>query len=129
MPHNAKWQRATKTRQNKEKASVIAQLAQIPIMKVACERSGVSRATYYRWYEKDPSFKEGVDSAIGEGISLLNDMAEYQLLSLMKDKNWATIRYWLEHNHPKYMHKNSQRISVENSGGSFEIITEYNQPL
>ena len=39
-------------RQKKEKLLLIEQLSKYPVVQVACEKTGVSRATYYRWREK-----------------------------------------------------------------------------
>ena len=32
-------------------------------------------------------------------------MAESQLISLVKDKNFPAISYWLKHNHPDYSNR------------------------
>lgn len=36
--------------------------------------------TYYRWREEDPEFTKQADLALAEGVALVNDMAESQLL-------------------------------------------------
>lgn len=102
-------------RQNQAKELVIEQLKKIPIIQIACEKSGVSRATFYRWSQDDESFKEKSQKALNEGKTLINDMAESQLISSVKDKNFQAIAYWLKHNHPDYSNKIelSGKISTE----------------
>lgn len=89
-------------RQAKEKQVLIDQLKKTPIIQIACEKSGVGRATYYRWCQEDNEFKEETQKALEEGKTLINDMAESQLISSVKDKNFQAIAYWLKHNHPNY---------------------------
>lgn len=90
---------------DKNKQLLIEQLRKIPIVLVACEKMGVSRATFYRWFREDEKFKELAQEALGEGKNLINDMAESQLISSIKDKNFQDIAYWLKHNHPNYSNK------------------------
>jgi len=116
-------------RQEKEKKAVLEQLEKMPIIQIACERAGVGRASFYRWKNDDQDFAETAENSMSIGEQLINDMSESQLISLIKDKHAGAIRYWLEHHHSKYMHNSSQRISMQNGDSSFEIITNYNQPL
>ena len=90
---------------DKSKQLLIEQLRKTPIVLVACEKMGVSRATFYRWFKEDEKFKESAQEALGEGKNLINDMAESQLISSIKDKNFQAIAYWLKHNHPNYSNK------------------------
>lgn len=85
-----------------EKSNIIAQLAKVPIVQIACERVGVGRSTFYRWCSQDPIFAEQARSAVMEGKAMVNDMAESQLISSIKDKSFQAIAYWLKHNHPDY---------------------------
>jgi ACT domain-containing protein len=38
---------------NKEKDALLEQLKKTPIIQIACEKIGLSRTTYYRWYQAD----------------------------------------------------------------------------
>lgn len=67
-------------RQAKEKELLAAQLEKIPIVSVACEKTGVGRSTYYRWLEEDSEFAKRCAEALEKGVSLVCDMAESQLL-------------------------------------------------
>lgn len=92
-------------RMAREKAALIEQLRKIPIVQVACEKVTVSRATYYNWRRDDPEFARMTDEAIGDGTGFVNDMAESQLLSAIRDGNLGAITYWLKHRHSAYSNR------------------------
>ena len=83
----------------------IEQLRKIPIVQIACDKTGISRNSIYRWRKEDEQFRKAWDEAIAEGELLVNDMSESQLISLIKEKSWAAISFWLRHHHPKYADK------------------------
>lgn len=84
---------------------MIDQLKKTPVVQIACEKCGVARSTYYRWREEDPEFAKQADLALAEGVALVNDLAESQLLSAIKDRNISAIFYWLNHRHSAYSNK------------------------
>jgi ACT domain-containing protein len=84
-----------------EKAALIEQLRRTPIVQVATEKVGISRSSYYRW-RQDPEFSGMCDEALASGTALINDMAESQLLSAIRDKNMTAIIFWLKHHHKAY---------------------------
>ncbi|MFA5871591.1 MAG: hypothetical protein WC858_02605 [Parcubacteria group bacterium] len=43
-----------------------------------------------------------MENALAEGEALINDMSESQLISLIKDKNFSAIRFWLKNRHEKF---------------------------
>ena len=89
-------------RQSKSKLAILEQLKKVPIVQVACEKSGVGRATYYRWRQENEQFTKEADGALMAGSLLVNDMAESQLMSAIRDKNLTAIIFWLKHHHAKY---------------------------
>ena len=99
----------------KSKKLIIEELKKTPIVEIACKRSGVSRATYYRLRDKNAGFRKATDSAIAEGVMLINDLSETQVISLIKDKKWPAISFWLKHRHPSYADK------IEITGGNSEL--------
>lgn len=84
------------------KAALIEQLRKTPIVQIACQKVGVGRATYYRWYKQDDEFAELAEESLHIGSSLINDMAESQLLNGIKDQNMTAIIFWLKHHHKAY---------------------------
>ena len=90
---------------NNDKQLLIEQLKKTPIIQVACEKTGIGRASFYRWKKEDSEFSQAVETAISDGVSLINEMAESQLISAIKDKNFSAIAYWLNHRHPAYANR------------------------
>lgn len=92
-------------RQSKNKEQLLEILRKTPIVQIACEKAGVGRASYYRWRKEDTDFAQQSDQALLDGSLLVNDMAESQLMSAIKDKNMTAIIFWLKHHHPAYATK------------------------
>ena len=86
----------------KDKEALLEQLSKTPIVTLVCEKTGVSRATFYRWKKEDAKFSNSADAAIATGNLLINDLAESQLLSSIRDGNLTGIIFWLKHHHPSY---------------------------
>jgi hypothetical protein len=91
--------------QDSLKDKLIEFLVRTPIVQVACEKIGIGRATYYRWLKIDPDFKSKAENAICIGKGLINDLAESQLISAIKDQNMTAIIFWLKNNHQNYKQK------------------------
>lgn len=92
-------------RQSKNKEQLLEILRKTPIVQIACEKAGVGRASYYRWRKEDADFAQQSDQALLDGSLLVNDIAESQLMSAIKDKNMTAIIFWLKHHHPAYATK------------------------
>jgi hypothetical protein len=101
-----------KTREQKIK--FIEVLREMPIIEVVCKRTNISRATYYRWRKEDSIFTNQANEALNQGSLLINDLAESQLISAIKDKNLPAIVFWLKHHHTTY-------------GDRLEITTRFKQ--
>ncbi len=89
----------------KEKQKLITELREVPIVQVACQKTGISRATFYRWKKRDKKFAQKAEEAIFEGALFINDLAESQLISAIKEQNMKGIVFWLKHHHPIYTNK------------------------
>lgn len=98
----SKNQNVIDARKAREQAMLLEQLRKMPIIQIACEKSGVSRATYYRWKKEDETFTKAADEALQDGVTLVSDMAESQLLSQIRDNNLGAVMYWLKHRNPNY---------------------------
>ncbi len=72
----------------KAKKIFLENLKKIPIVHASCERSGISRASVYRWKKEDEKFAKAMSEAMDEGEALINDLSEGQLITLIKDKNF-----------------------------------------
>lgn len=101
---------AVKRRQDKAKASLIDQLKKLPVVQLACEKLNIGRSTYYRFLGEDEDFRKLAEEAIDEGKKVMNDFAETQLISLIRDQSFAAIQLWLK------THHNDYRTRIEVSG-------------
>lgn len=99
---HASHRAAVKVRKTQEQMLLIEQLRKLPVVSVACEKTGIGRASYYRWRQEDPAFAAAADEAIADGTNLVSDMAESQLLSQIRDGNLGAVMYWLKHRNPNY---------------------------
>ncbi|MDD5041973.1 MAG: phBC6A51 family helix-turn-helix protein [Candidatus Peribacteraceae bacterium] len=97
-----KHQEVIDARKTREQAALLEQLRKMPIIQVACEKAGVSRATYYRWRKEDDAFTTSADEALQDGVSLVSDMAESQLLTGIRNGNLGAVMYWLKHRNTNY---------------------------
>ncbi|MGH7157244.1 MAG: hypothetical protein ACREGG_04005 [Candidatus Saccharimonadales bacterium] len=89
-------------KQELDKQKMLRALAKTPIVEVACKQISLPRTTYYRWRKEDEQFAEGCDLAIEESAARINDLAESQLISAIKDQNMTAIIFWLKHHHKTY---------------------------
>lgn len=110
------------SKQDKQKELLLENLRKAPIVQLACEKVGTSRATFYRWKKEDGSFAEKAEEAILKGQQLINELAESQLISAIKDKNMTAIIFWLKNNHRNY--KTKIELSGEIKNGSEKLTPE-----
>lgn len=90
---------------DRNKQIILDQLKKSPIIEVACQKTNISRATFYRWRKDNKTFAEQVDTAIEEGVNLINEVAESMLISAIQDKNMTGIMFWLRSHHNAYRAK------------------------
>lgn len=76
----------------KKKSLLEALEKSLGIVSTACKKVGISRRTYYNWYNNDSLFKSAVDD-INE---MALDYAESKLHGLIKDSNVAAILFYLK---------------------------------
>ncbi len=109
----------------KNKALFLEQLRKTPIVQIACEKLNVSRATIYRWKNDDKEFSDAIHEAMTEGHSLINDMAESQLIGAVKDRNLPAIMYWLKHHHKDY----KMRVEIEGTINTIQELSDEQKEL
>jgi len=85
-----------------DKNKMLERLRKTPIVEMACKQSAIPRSTYYRWRKDDETFASECDDAIEHSAGLINDLAESQLISAIKDKSMPAITFWLKHHHKTY---------------------------
>lgn len=84
---------------------LLEQFRKTPIVETSCQKVGIGRSSYYRWRAENKDFALAADEALSEGVKLVNDFAESQLLSAIKQGNLTGVMYWLNHRHPAYGNK------------------------
>jgi hypothetical protein len=114
----------TAERTKREKTALIEQLRKTPVIQIACEKTGVSRMTYYRWRD-DEEFAEAADEALADGKSLVNDLAESQLLSALREGEAWSVQYWLRHHHLDY----SNKLEITAKAASDKLTPEQQEQL
>ncbi len=107
------------------KNALLEQLRKTPIIQIACEKLSISRMSFYRWKAEDKEFAKKVDEAILEGQFLVNDLAESQLISAVKDRDMRAIMAWLRHHHPTYANK----LKIEGAIAVTEELSPEQQKL
>lgn len=100
-----KQRKTVDARIKKDKESFLQILEKNPVIHIAIERSGVSKATFYRWRADDAEFAQKVEEAMLEGKGLVSDIAISQLIAAIKEKNLGAIKFWLQNHHPDYANK------------------------
>ena len=81
-----------KSEHPKKRQLVKALEKSLGIVSTACQSIGISRTTYYKYYNEDEDFRQSVDSI--SNIAL--DCAESQLFELIKEKNVTAIIFYLK---------------------------------
>lgn len=107
------------------KALFLEQLKKSPIIEAACQKVGISRMTLSRWKREDKAFAKQIEEAILEGRFLVNDVAESQLISAVKDRNMPAIMYWLKHHHTDYRN----RLELEGTINTIHELSEEQKEL
>lgn len=105
-------------RQEKEKQVLLEAFKEMPIIRVACKRAGVSRATFYRWKIEDKNFLQQSQEAIQIGMDAINEMSDSQLIALIGEKSLQAIKWWQQNNHERYGAKSKVNPFLENMENS-----------
>lgn len=108
----------------KNKELLIEQLKKVPIVQIACEKTGVGRSTYYRWRNEDEEFVRKADESIATGRNFINDLAESQLLKAIQNNDLTAIIFWLKHNHRQYGNRIELTAKVKNENTPLTLEQE-----
>lgn len=119
---NKPKQRSLRSKTDEQKEKFLEELAKVPVIQIACQRTGISRPTYYLWAKEDKEFKRLADKAIIEGISVVNDLAESKLINNIQQGNNTSIIFWLKHNNERFY---PHRYSLDVQYSDFEVDNEY----
>lgn len=85
-----------------EKLKIIEILREIPLVRNACKKAGVSPDTFYRWVKDNPEFREAVEKAKALGRESLNDLGESVIVKKMGQGDLGATKFYLINNHERY---------------------------
>jgi len=86
-----------------QKQKLLELLEEAPNLGAALARVGINRSTFGRWRDDDPNFSIEVRHAMERAIEHTADNVELALLSSAREGKVSAQRYYLDHNHPRYM--------------------------
>lgn len=107
------------------KEALLEQLRKTPIIQIACEKLNISRMSFYRWKAEDKEFAQKIDEALLDGQLLVNDIAESQLISAIKDREFQAVMAWLKHHHPSY----KTRVEIEGTVNTIQELSDEQKEL
>ena len=93
-----------------DKSKFLEILRENPWIVFASKKSGISRATIYRWMKDNPDFQHEVEIATKAGNSQLGEIAEMGLVKNIKEGNLNAIKFYLTNTNPRYVSKRSEYI-------------------
>jgi hypothetical protein len=80
------------------------------VISCACQKTGITRACYYKWMENDPKFKEKCEEINEEVI----DLVESKLLSAINKGDLTAIIFYLKTKGKKrgYIERVEQDVTI-----------------
>ena len=87
----------------KDRKKFLDTLRDFPIVSVAAKRSGIDKSQIYRWRKKDKEFSDEMDKCLIQGRDSINDLAESQVISAIRNGNERMTKFWLENNCKRYV--------------------------
>ena len=78
------------------------------IVSTACNRSGISRSSFYKWYKEDEEFRKKVD----EIDNLKLDFVESKLFKNIENEKEKSIIFYLQHKGHKRGYIQRQNINL-----------------
>ena len=78
------------------------------IVSTACNRTGISRSSYYKWYKEDEEFRQKVDEI--DNVKL--DFVESKLFKNIENEKEKSIIFYLQHKGHKRGYIQKQNINL-----------------
>lgn len=112
-------------KKNRVRDKFIEKLRETPVIKIACDKSDISRNTIYKWRKIDSNFALDMDEAIEMGSDLVSDAAESVIIKGIGNGSVNCAKYWLSNRHKKYIRPIIiNRINPENDPEFIKRKTE-----
>jgi hypothetical protein len=98
-----------KKEHNLKKETLLKALeSSLGIVSTACNRSGISRSSFYKWYKEDEEFRKKVD----EIDNLKLDFVESKLFKNIENEKEKSIIFYLQHKGHKRGYIQRQNINL-----------------
>jgi hypothetical protein len=99
----------SKKEHNLKKETLLAALENsLGIVSTACNRSGISRSSFYKWYKEDEEFRQKVDEI--DNVKL--DFVESKLFKNIENEKEKSIIFYLQHKGHKRGYIQRQNINL-----------------
>ncbi len=98
-----------KKEHNLKKETLLQALeSSLGIVSTACNRSGISRSSFYKWYKEDEEFRKKVDEI--DNVKL--DYVETKLFKNIENEKEKSIIFYLQHKGHKRGYVQRQNINL-----------------
>jgi len=97
-----------KERTLKKETLLQALESSLGIVSTACNRTGISRSSFYKWYKEDEEFRKKVD----EIDNLKLDFVESKLFKNIENEKEKSIIFYLQHKGHKRGYIQRQNINL-----------------
>lgn len=81
---------------------LVKELEKNYLLQRACNKSGLTRSTVYRWMRADESFANKIRVAQTIGRRYMSDFVESKLLKNIENGDQRAIEFWLKNNNEHY---------------------------
>jgi len=88
------------------------------IVSTACNRSGISRSSFYKWYKEDEEFRKKVDEI--DNVKL--DYVETKLFKNIENEKEKSIIFYLQHKGHKRGYVQRQNINLTSNEDDIKKI-------
>ena len=98
-----------KKERNLKKETLLQALeSSLGIVSTACNRTGISRSSFYKWYKEDEEFRKKVDDI--DNVKL--DYVETKLFKNIENEKEKSIIFYLQHKGHKRGYVQRQNINL-----------------
>lgn len=97
-------------------------IEEVPLVSVAAQRAGIAKSTIYRWKQSSKTFAQDLNKALNRGRHNINDLAESQLINLIRKGDFKSVRYWLDNNNRRYVRPRPPEPAVPVTAVEIRIV-------
>ena len=109
----------SKKERNLKKETLLQALENsLGIVSTACNRTGISRSSFYKWYKEDEEFRNKVDEI--DNVKL--DFVESQLFKNIQKEKERSIIFYLQHKGHKRGYIQQQNINLTSNDEEIKKI-------